>query len=232
MYIQTCGVIAMNKCPNCKVNVYESEKKCPLCRHKFEKISHSNIEFPKYEDIIKNKTSMKNIPVFIAFVAIVVCCYINFFTYDDGDIVWSLIVAFSCLGSTFVFRIFHTNSLRLGSKIVLTYLSISAYLFSLDILTGVHLWSTNYAIPLFTMFATLFLTFLTVRSRQKFAEYFGNLLTICFLSFFPVAIYLLGFSNIAWGFLASGLFSCIIVVGIYLFSDKTLKKELRKRFHR
>ncbi len=222
----------MNRCPNCDINVFESEKKCPLCKYEFQNIKSTNVQFPEYEHIIKNRTSLKNVPVFIAFVVIVICCYINIFTHNSGDALWSLIVAVCCLLATALFRITHTKSLRYGSKIVLNYFTISVFLFLIDMLTTANFWSTNFAIPLFTMCTTLALTVLTVKSRQKYSEYFGNLLTICLLSFAPVIIYLLGFSNIAWGFLASGIFSCIIAFGLYMFSDKTLKQELKKRFHR
>ncbi len=222
----------MNKCPNCDVNVYESEIKCPLCDYKFENNKRTNVQFPSYNYIIKNRSSLKNVPVFITFVVIVICCYINFFTYDTGDVLWSLIVAISCVLATAIIRLLHTKSLRFGSKVVMLYFSVSVFLFFIDMLTGPLFWATNYAIPLFTVVVTLYLTVLTVKSRQKFAEYFGNLLTVCIFSFTPILIYFSGYSNLTWGFLISGIFSCIIVLALYLFSDRSLKQELKKRFHR
>ncbi len=222
----------MNKCNNCGVYVYESDSSCPLCQTKLGEEKDTVVKYPNYKDIVAHRSLLRNIPLFITFTASVICIYINFFTYDRGDLFWSVIVSVSLLYINEVIYLMHSPSKRFGAKVLLNYVFLSGYLIVIDFFTGMRLWSTNYVFPFLTIATIIFLTVLAIRSKRLFSEYFGYILSVMLIGVIPIIIYLIGFSDQAWGAFVAIICCAIIALGLYLFSDKTFKAELRKRFHR
>ncbi len=221
----------MKRCDSCNVSVYDSEPVCPLCYRDMGEVQKTSVEYPKYRDIISGKTPLRNLPLFIAATAIIVCIYINLFTYDSGDILWSLIVSAGVLYGLAMYYIIRTPN-RYGARVLYGYLSLSALLVILDFSTGRHYWSTDFAFPFLTIAVILYLTVLALRSKRLFSEYFGYILVVTLLSFLSVFSYILGFYNYSWGAFVTVVACVIIALGLYLFADKALKAELKKRFHR
>ncbi len=221
----------MNRCDVCNVNVYESEKSCPLCGKAFDSTFDTEVLYPSYEKIKKDNFALKNIPLFISTVAIVICVYINIFTYDSGDVLWSLIVSGGIIFAYSLFRLIPTKKRRYGEKVVLTYVLISITSLAVDFSTGMAFWSTDFVFPFLTMSVILYLTILSIRNKNLFSEYFGYLLTVTAIGFVSIIIYLLGFYNYGWGAFVAIISSFCIALGLYLFADKPLKSEIKKRFY-
>ncbi len=220
----------MKKCNNCNVQVYESEKICPLCYTKLGESKDSEVLYPQYKNIISEKSPLKHLPLFITATVILICVYINLFTHRPGNVVWSLIVSAAVL---FVFAMYNVIKIqdRYGAKIVYGYLCISLLLMAIDFSTGKHLWSTDFVFPFLTLATIVYLTALAVRSKRYFSEYFGFILVVLVISFASVIIYFLGFNNRAWGAFIANMACILIALGLYLFADKNLKTEIKKRFH-
>ncbi len=227
------GVKAMNKCPNCNVSVYENEKNCPLCHEQFENIKNDSVvKYPNYKNIVKKHSIIKNILLLITFSTILICIYINLFTHEEGNVIWSIIVSISALYAFLIFRTIITSSKRFGAKIVITYILSSCLLITIDLSSGQFLWSTNYVFPFLTLAVIIYLTILAVRSKRLFSEYFGYILSVTSISFILIPLYLVGLSNKAWSAFVVILSCVIIALALYLFTDKSLKQEIKKRFHR
>ncbi len=224
----------MNRCNNCKVRVYDSEKSCPLCHAKLDNADTgaSTVEYPNYHDIKKYRSVLWNVPFFVAFTGSIICVYINLFSHREGQIIWSVIVVAALLISSAILSTIQSVHRRFGSKILWVHILVSTLLFIVDLSTGMRFWSTNYVFPFLNLAATIFLTVLAARSERLFSEYFGYILVVTLIGLVPIPIYLLGFSDSAWGMFVSVLFSAIIAVGLYLFADRPFKEEIKKRFHR
>lgn len=231
MFIQTIGVILMKKCKQCNINVYDNETHCPLCYSFLGNSIETSVEYPKYEDILKEKTVLKNLPLFITLFVNVICLFINIFTHNIGDIIWSIIVVAStsyCLSLYYIIR----NHMRHGQKILYSYLSLSLLLIVIDITSGCLFWSTDYVFPFLTITAVFYLTVLAVRNKRTFSEYFGFILAVTVIGFFSILMHLLGFTNSSWGAFVSSLVTVLLTLGLYLFCGKNLRNEINKRFHR
>ncbi len=231
MFIQMTGVMQMKKCESCNVFVYDSESNCPLCHKFLGEAKSTAVEYPSYNSIIKEQTALKNIPLFLVLFINIICIFINMVTYDKGEVIWSIIVFASTFYIYFMYKIVSEN-MRYGKKIVLSYISLSSFLIIIDLTSGKLFWSTDYAFPFITMATVLYLTSLSIRNKQMFTEYFGFLLTVTSISLLSIISFLLDLSNSSWGPFVSILSSIIITLGLYLFSEKTLKEELKKRFNR
>ncbi|MFI3257574.1 MAG: DUF6320 domain-containing protein [Spirochaetales bacterium] len=223
----------MNKCNNCNVDVYESEKRCPLCKKPLKNAGGSSaVEYPDYQILVKIKSARKNIPTFLTIAIILLCVYINIFSHQGGEIIWSAIVSASVLYFTAMIWVIKSKTKRFGSKLLLSYVFLSLLLFIIDATAGMLFWSTNYVVPFLTVGTTLYLTVLAIRNRQFFSEYFGYILGVTAIGIIPIPLYILGLASQAWGVFVALLTCVIIAAGLYLFADKTLKQECKKRFHR
>ncbi len=225
----------MNRCENCNVKVFESEHLCPLCHRevaKAEQTSSTAVEYPDYQQIKKHRSALWNVPFFVSFAASLLCVYINIFTHQPGNIIWSIIVVAALFYVSCVISVIKSTANRFGSKVVKNYILLSVFLFVVDIMSGMHYWFTNFVFPFLTVATTIYLTVLAVRSKRLFSEYFGYILVVTAFGLIPIPIYLLGLSDVAWGMFVSVTSSIIIALGLYFFSDKTFKQEIKKRFHR
>ncbi len=222
----------MNRCENCDVDLFDSEKKCPLCGEKFSGTGDSVIKYPEYKEIVSKRSPLWNVPMFVLFATTLICFYINFFTYDDGDVIWSAIVVAALLYINGVIGAVKSHTNRFASKVLINYVLLSVFVIVLDIILGMRFWSTNYVFPFLTILTTLFITVLALRSKSLFSEYFGYIITVTILSITPIPIYVFGLSNQPWGVFIAIMICAIIALGLYLFSHKTFKQEIKKRFHR
>ncbi len=225
------GVKDVKKCDNCNVNVFESESSCPLCHKKLGLPESTIVEYPKYYNILKEKSPLRNLPLFISLLIILVCVFINLFTYSDGETIWSIIVSVSSVYS-FVMYYVITKNMRLGRKIIYSYIATSVLSITIDFTSGMHFWATDYVFPFLTVATVLYLCALALRNKRMFSEYFGFIMTVTLVSFSSIIINFLGLNNTRWGPFVSILTSVIVALGLYLIADKKLKDEMKKRFHR
>ncbi len=225
------GVKTMKKCERCNVQVYDSESHCPLCRTYLGETTQTSVQYLAYENIIKEKTAMRNLPLFITLFVNIICLFINIFTHNTGDIFWSVIVVASMTYSLLMYYIIR-NQMRYGKKVLYSYIYLSSLLVIIDIASGCLLWSTNYVFPFLTMFTALYITVLTIRNKRMFSEYFGFLLAVTAISFLSVILYLFRFNTSGWGAFIPTLTSVILSLGLYFFAEKNLKEEIKKHFHR
>ncbi len=221
----------MKKCENCKVMLYDSQHICPLCYEKVGAQGQAVVQYPTYEHIMQQKRALKNLPLFVAVSVTIICIFINIFTHRAGENIWSIIVSASMMYGLSMYYVI-IRPARHGKRVFYSYVFLGAFFIVIDLASGMRFWSTDYAFPFLTVGTVLYLTILAVQSKQLFSEYFGYILAVTMVSFSSVIIYLLGWHNSAWGALVAIVFSVIIAFGLYLFADKTLKQELRKRFNR
>ncbi len=223
----------MNKCSKCGVFVYENQSCCPLCFEKFSNNKETVISYPKYEDIIKNRTPLKNLPLFLSISAGVICFFINLLMV--GSRWWSIIVIFSLIYSNVTLWLVNSKKLHFGRKVLIDYLILAITLIIIDIVTGMRFWSTDYVFPFLSFATTCYLMYLSLRTRAMFVEYFGYILVSMIISFIPAAIsfvlLIIGFNYVPWGVFSVAIGSLIITFGLYLFADDMLKQELKKKFH-
>ncbi len=221
----------MKSCKHCAIAVYESEEVCPLCYAALGERQPSEVSYPTYEELLRERRPLRSLPLFLTITSIVICGYTNLFTHEAGDRIWSIIVAASvlfCFGMYHVIRI----GMRHARKIYFVYGLLSGYLFVLDLASGQLFWSTDYVFPFLTLGTAFYLTILALRDRRSFSEYFGYILAVAATSLISVLLFFLGLNQNSWGAFV-GVLSCLIIsLGLYLFADQSLKEEVKKRFHR
>lgn len=214
-------------CSNCKT--YTQQQYCPLCKNQLSQEAGDNEYYPVYETRVKRRRFVQRLVLFIAIFAISTSLLINLLTNSDSW--WFLYV----LGPTLyaLLTINHTilSRAHTGSKVILQVIALSVTLFILDAASGNSRWSIHYVIPFLVTLATLFVTIIVLRKPMKWREYIGYLTTMVVLGFLPVLLFLSSWSTVLWPSAATALYALLTLIGMILFSEKTMKNEIVRRFH-
>ncbi|MFZ2540038.1 MAG: DUF6320 domain-containing protein [Oscillospiraceae bacterium] len=222
----------MNKCANCKVNVYPQHSKCPLCGKFLGATEQSETSYPKYNILqSKGELTTKKILLFLTIISCSILIFINIFTWNNSMNFWSIIVS-ACLVSlwTIVQTLFSKKN-SIGTKVLSIYAALSVLLIVIDVCSGFYKWSTTYVVPFMTMTVTIIFTFCALGGKKRFKEYLGYLIAIFFISFCPIITFVFSLSMQGWSSLVAMFYCWLTTVGFLIFSGNNLKREIKKRFH-
>ncbi|MEW9677777.1 DUF6320 domain-containing protein [Lentibacillus sp. L22] len=182
-----------------------------------------------YETKIKRRHFVQRLVLFIAIFTISTSVLINLLT--NRNELWFLYVLGPVLYG--VLFINHTilSKAHTGSKVIFQVIALSVMLFILDAASGGSRWSIHYVIPFLVTLATLFVTIIVLRKPMKWREYIGYMTTMVILGFLPVILFLSSWSTVLWPSAATALYALLTLIGMILFSEKTMKNEIVRRFH-
>ena len=222
----------MNKCKCCKTDIYSQHDICPLCGKYLGTPAASETSYPEY--VTKGNKDTFTIKKLFLFIIIIICTvsvYINVFTLGETLTFWSVIVSVSLISLWMMINLLLDKKLSIGLKIIYNYGIISFYIIFIDVCTGFLKWSTTYVIPFLTIAVTVIFTIMAIIYRESYREYLGLLISIFFISFCPVIIFIFSFSTKAWtGFIAI-LYCALTIAGLVIFSGRNFRQEIKKRFH-
>lgn len=224
------------KCKNCSVSFFSRTAICPLCGTEAEDLDfdtqNDSCFYPEYaEPKISKLDIAKKIILFLTIAFSSMAIFINMFSLTIQSSLWSLLFV-SCLFYTFVsFKTLSSKKMHTGAKILVQLLLISALVIIIDIFSGFKKWSTTFVIPSLSFASSLVIVFIAVGKRSLYKEFSGYLLTSFLISIIPALLCLVKLSTHIWVGYASFLVSLLMLFGLYVFSEKDFKSEMKKRFH-
>ncbi len=224
----------MKTCDKCNITIETDQKYCPLCHQLLSGKNDAKVKelYPEY--ISDNRTLLpitKKIIAFVTVMAIVVLLVINLSTGTDK--MWSLIP----IGSTLYFFILVRFGVLSKQNIAMRMVLLTMLLISLliliekntDAITGE--WAIDYVTPFLLLACNLAISALIWIKRINYRDYIFYLLTIALLSIVPLILYLVKIITIAWPALAAFGLAVFIILFIIFFFPKSIKDEIKKRFH-
>ncbi|MSS09055.1 MFS transporter [Clostridium sp. WB02_MRS01] len=154
---------------------------------------------------------------------------INYATYSGS--LWSIIaiglMAYTALTVEYsILR--HAN---LASKILMQTVAAQVLLVALDHSTGYNGWSVNYGIPSTILFADLSVVFLILVNRMNWQSYFMYQIAITVFSFIPLILWAAGLLTRPFLALITVTVTVIILAVTIALGDRSVKTELKRRFH-
>lgn len=214
-------------CSNCHIHTKQSY--CPLCKHKLSDKVEDNPHYPVYETKVKRRRFVQRLVLFITIFAVSTSLLINLLTNPNH--LWFLYVLGPALYGLLLINHTMLSKAHIGSKVIFQVIALSIMLFILDAASGNSKWSIHYVIPFLVTIATLFVTIIVLRKPMKWREYIGYLTTMVILGFLPVILFLSSWSTVLWPSAATALYALLTLIGMILFSEKTMKNEIVRRFH-
>lgn len=215
----------------CKIEVKDDTKICPLCHCVLEKESEE-METNMYPDV-KKKVNLLNLGIriyaFLAIVAEIILVLINAYTFQGT---WWCIIAGGAMLYGFLtlrFTIYDTAGYKV--KVILQTCFAIAFVFLLDYSTGYQGWSMNYVLPGALILIDVGIIVLMVVNYRNWQSYMVFQLFTILCSIAPLILYGVHIiTDPRLGYVAVG-FSILVFLGTLIVGGTRARSELKRRFH-
>ncbi len=224
----------MKTCNKCNITINTNQKYCPLCHQILEgKCDSDYLEiYPEY--VSSNRTVLpitKKIVGFLTVIAIVILLVVNL--SDWNGMFWSLIPIGSIIYFWFLVRygVFTKQNFAFRLAFLTTLLILLLILIDETTYPANNGWAINYITPFLLTACNLAISVLIWIKRINYRDYIFYLLTIAVISLVPLILYFVKVISIAWPALAAFGTAAFILLFIIFFFPKSIKDEIKKRFH-
>ena len=156
---------------------------------------------------------------------------VNLATYRQIPFKWAFLTwgAAAYVAMTLRFSVMRHASM--SGILVRQCLGIQAILLLVDTMTGLHGWSVDYAIPCVVLFEVAAILLMLLVNRMNWQCYFMYQIAVTFLSFVPLVFLRIGWTKHPLPTVISVVISVSALVLTILLGDRSVKRELRRRFH-
>jgi len=224
----------MKHCDKCHVDVRSNNKYCPLCHQKL--IGENDPDFieiyPKFIPLRREVLPMtKKALMVVTIVAILTLILLNYFNFNNSY--WSLIPIGAILYFWLVVRygILTNQNVAFRLAFLTTILIIILNLLDQNS-DGVHKgWAVNYFTPIALLACNLAISFIIWIKRINYRDYLFYLISILVFSIVPLILSLLNIITIVWPSIIAFSGAIFILLVIIFFFPKSIKDEIKKRFH-
>jgi hypothetical protein len=233
----------MKYCDKCKIKINTNNKYCPLCQQVLEGEQTENLieKYPEY--VSPNRKILpitKKIIMFITAVSIIILLVINLATYlgEEASGFWSIIPIGSIIYFWMIisFGVFSRQNIAL--RLVIQTAFLIGLLILIDEMTYDPLtypypgrWSYDFVMPFLLGSCNLAISIIILIKRIDYRDYIIYLLTIVILSLTPIILVFLDIITILWPALMAFGLAIFILLFIIFFFPKSIKDEIKKRFH-
>lgn len=222
----------MRYCNKCQITIKTNHQYCPLCHQTLEVDQEIKVveKYPKFEGHFRPyKDLFKRILMFLSFTSIIILFLINVMTGLDR--LWSLIP----IGSTLFFWLFISVGIfskhNIASKLFFITIFTIMFTYMIDELSYSKGWALTYVTPLLLLSCNLAISLIIAVKKINYRDYISYLLLMVL---FSLGLLLLVFSDLleeVWPAYASIAFAVALLLFIIFFFPKSIKDEIKKRFH-
>lgn len=230
----------MNKCPQCKVILYNNAATCPLCHCVVEELEPAEEKrarekfgagapYPNAQLRHKWVRFAMRLVLFIFVLVEGLLVLINHYT--TPDFWWSAITGVALAYGYLFMVVWIRNDSGFALKVGLQILFTMVVLYEIDKFTGNYGWALQWAIPGTILLGDGIVFILMMLNRSR---WFSYSLLLILMGVCSVGIMGLYFVRVIDNLILPVI--CVAVTGIYLlatitFGEKAMKRELGRRFH-
>ncbi|MEG2087760.1 MAG: DUF6320 domain-containing protein [Angelakisella sp.] len=218
------------RCEKCNITVEGSHLLCPLCQAELSgQPQPENDRFPLLATVMQGHSTLIRILFFLSAVLVVLCFAANYLFYEQGF--WSLLVAIGVVCMWGSMAIVLRKRHNIPKTILWQTIFYSVVALLLDLLTGWHRWSIDYAAPCFFIVAVLAMWAVAGILRLKLEDFLIYLMIDALIGVIPVVFILFNRVNVVKPTVHSVLASAISFIALVTFRDKALRSEFTRRLH-
>ena len=221
----------MKTCKRCNVRVSDDSGICPLCHTVLTE--HDGVRTERtYPDLFgrtKTYNLLTRILLFLSIVGGIAAIVVNYLTYDK--VMWSLLTTAVILyyWSAIIHSIRH--QVNVASKILVQAVCASVLSVLADYVLGFSNWSINYVVPSILTLAGIAVLIIILVNRVHFQTYIIYQFIIGVLGFVPFLLFVFGVVNKPFMSIVATIVSALSLIGTSIFGEKTVRSELKRRFH-
>ncbi len=224
----------MKRCDKCNIVIETKQQYCPLCHQVLTGETDEDFKevYPEYVSLRRMVLpTTKKALMFLTLISILILGTINWL-YFDGRY-WSLIPIGAIAYFWFMLRIGILSKRNIAGRLGLATIFMIVFLILIDYSEyNVHNgWSTNYLMPLLLMSCNLAISMIMWIKRLNYRDYIFYLLVIIIFSIVPLILAATKVLTVAWPSIASFGVAIFILLFIVFFFPKSIREEIKKRFH-
>lgn len=221
----------MRHCKSCGVYLLDESKRCVLCGDSLVVLEPDTCTHRYPEPLLKQSEFgfIKKMYIYLSILIIITSLVVD--VWRESLISWSLLSVSVVLYSWTI--VYHAikNNVHIAAKILVQAISGGIFILLIDIFFGYDGWSVNYVIPQVLMVANVVIFILMMINRMKWRDYVFYQMVMTLLGILPLFLILLGWVTRPFMGILSVILSLAILIGTFIFGDKTVKGELIRRFH-
>lgn len=224
-------VFTMKTCKRCNVKVLDNTNICPLCRTvltDFDGNTARNI-YPYVDANLRKYNFITRFFLFLSIIVGIASVAINYLTYSG--IMWSVLVVASILYAWAAIIHSIKHHINVASKILVQVVFGSIFVIIGDFVLGYSGWAVNYVIPNLFSVANIAVLIIIIINRMNWHNYVMYQLAIAFLGFLPIVLYLFRIIDKPLITIIATVISSMTLLVTFVFGDKTVRSELKRRFH-
>lgn len=167
----------------------------------------------------------------VLFTAAALTGVINLATYRIMPAWWSLLTIGAVAYVAMILRYSILRKASLAGHLVRHSVGIQVLLIIFDWLNGFSGWSVNYVIPSLILFDVIAIVFLILVNRMNWQSYFMYQLALTVFSFIPLVLWIAGLVTRPLLSLVTVVLSVAVLAVTMILGDRSVKDELKRRFH-
>ncbi|HHT76911.1 MAG TPA: hypothetical protein GXZ67_03340 [Clostridiaceae bacterium] len=221
----------MKYCNKCQLEIRDDSIVCPLCKAVTEDLDGVKYEsfYPDANIDYKKFHFLKRIFLFLSVVAVMTSVVLNVIFYTG--FLWSLITIAAIIYLWIGISHSLGHHINIASKILAQSVLGSLFIVLIDFLVGYLGWSVSFVIPSIFILADLAVVILILVNRMDFRNYLLYQFAIALLGLFPMILFLITRIGHPAMVIISAAVSLLTLIGTTILGDKTVKTEIKKRFH-
>ena len=187
-----------------------------------------------YPEIFFDRGRLKklvNIFYLVLFTAALVTGAVNLATYSFTNNWWSVIAIGGIAYVAMTLRYSIMRRASLAGILVVQSLGAQVLLVLIDYMTGFHGWSFNFAIPSVLLFDLIAAVFLILVNRMNWQSYLMYQIAITIFSFIPLILWAAGLITQPLMAVITVVLSVAVMIVTVVLGDRSVKNELKRRFH-
>jgi len=223
----------MKHCDKCNITIETNQEYCPLCHQTLEGTSDPSIPevYPEYLPPRREVLPLtKKILLFITLVSVLILIAINLM--DGTNKPWAMIPVGAILYFWMIVRYGILTNQNIAFRLAFLTTFLIVILNVIDQNYDTHAgWALNYVTPFALLACNLAISFIIWIKRINYRDYLFYLFTILIFSVVPIVLYLFKVITIAWPSITAFGLAIFILLFIIFFFPKSIKDEIKKRFH-
>jgi len=219
----------MRICKQCGISIKTEGSSCPLCgQDTFMIDATAEQAYP----IVSYKIIKDFLNRLFAFLSIAIggiSVFLNFYTSLKAP--WSLIVIASLLYSWSLYFYNIKRYKNRGQSLLMQTIGICVMVFIIDFATGVSKWSTTYVLAPVILSSNIMGAILVLTKPYKIYEYMMYEIALIVMGAIPFLLFILKLATVAWIGVSCLIGSALVLLAIFLFSDRDAIQEIKRRLH-
>lgn len=225
----------MKHCDKCNVDIQTNQKYCPLCHQVLQGENEENLKeiYPEYISLRREVLPLtKKVLLFSTIISLITLISINLMTWNGT--MWSLIPIGGIIYFWLIVRYGVLSKQNIAFKLAFLSTLLVIILNIIDRNYGNvedRGWALDYVTPLAFLACNLAISVIIWVRRINYRDYIFYLITIIVFSLVPILLAILNVIKVNWPAIVAFGVAIFILLFIIFFFPKSIKEEIRKRFH-